>query len=192
METIQSSISQELRKNWGWFFALGALLVIIGIGALGSSAATTLISVMALGVILFVGGCAEVVTSFMAWSWRGFAAYLLMGILMAISGFFLMTQPLAGSATLTVLIATLLLVAGTGRVAFAIVDRYPRWGLGVASGALSVLLGGLVFSQYPSSSLYFIGMIVGCELILRGAGWLSLALGAHRVSKRLDEVHHAA
>jgi len=192
VETIASSISEDLRKSWGWFFALGALLVIIGIGALGSSVAATLITTTALGVILFVGGCAEVVTSFMARTWRGFAAYLLMGILMAISGFFLMTQPLVGSATLTVLVATLLLVAGTGRVAFAIVDRYPRWGWGVASGVLSVLLGGLVFAQYPSSSLYFIGTIVGCELILRGAGWISLALGAHRVSKQLDEVHHAA
>ncbi len=192
METLVSSTSQELRKRWGWFFALGVLLIIVGIGALGSSVAATFITVMALGLILLFGGAAEVVTSFMARSWRGFVTYLLMGVLMAITGFILTTRPLEGSATLTLLVSLWLLVAGTGRVAFAIVDRYPGWGAGVASGLLSVILGGVVFSQYPVSSLWFIGTMVGCELLLRGMAWIGIALGAHRVAKRLGEIHQAA
>ena len=192
METIVSSMSQELRKSWGWFLALGALLVVVGIIALGSTVATTLVTVMALGVILFVGGCAEAVVSFMARTWRGFAAYFLMGVLMAITGFVLMTRPVQSSAALTLLISVWLLVAGTGRVAFAVVERYPAWGASVASGILSVILGGVVFAQYPVSSLWFIGLIVGCELLLRGGTWIGLALGAHRISKRLGDVHQAA
>lgn len=185
METIASSMSRELRKSWGWFFALGALLIVVGIGALGSAVATTLVTVTVLGVILLFGGLAEVVVSFMARTWRGFAAYLLMGVLMAITGFVLLTRPLESTATITLLMALWLLVAGTGRAAFAIVDRYPLWGTSVASGALSVILGGVVLAQYPASSLWFIGMMVGCELLLRGATWIGLALGAHGVSKRL-------
>ena len=191
MNTLVSSMSQDLRKRWGWFFALGVLLIVVGIGALGSSVAATFITVMALGLILLFGGAAEVVMSFMARTWKGFVTYLVMGILMAITGFILTTRPVEGTATLTLLISIWLLVAGTGRAAFAIVDRYPGWGTGVASGLVSVILGGLVFAQYPTSALWFIGTMVGCELLLRGATWIGIALGAHRVAKRLGELHQA-
>jgi hypothetical protein len=39
----------ELRRHWGWYLALGILLIILGIIALGNALLATLASIIALG-----------------------------------------------------------------------------------------------------------------------------------------------
>ncbi len=192
MNTISSTAPPVLRKRWGWFLALGILLVAIGIAALGSTVAATLVSVIALGAFLFFGGIAETLVAFGATGWRGFLVDLVTGILMALVGFGFMTRPLLGSAALTMILAILFLVGGAGRIAVAAVERYTGWGIAVASGVLSILLGSIIYAQYPESSLWFIGMAVGLELMFRGARWIALALGVRSISKRFDDMRHAA
>jgi uncharacterized membrane protein HdeD (DUF308 family) len=188
VETIMSITQQELRKHWGWFLALGIFLIFVGVFALGNNVTATFATVLALGVTLFIGGIVEAAIAFSSMNWRGFGMHLAMGLFMAFVGFVLIAHPDLGSAALTMMLAVLLLVSGTGRVAFAIVDRYPGWGWGVVSGIASVLLGGMVFSQWPSSALWVLGTIVGCEFLFRGINWIALAIATRRASKRLGEL----
>src|SRR6266498_2985830 len=93
-------------KNWGWFLSLGILLVILGVIAISATVFTTLISVMFLGGLLFVGGIFVVVDSFKFWwqKWDGFIIHFLLGILYIIAGLMLLQNPLLGSISLTFLL----------------------------------------------------------------------------------------
>lgn len=70
----------ELKKNWGWFLALGIALVVLGAIALGASVAMTIVSMVLLGWLLIIGGVLEGVHAF--WrerAWGGFFIDLLTG-----------------------------------------------------------------------------------------------------------------
>jgi len=47
---------ENLRKRWGWFLALGALLIVLGTVALGTSVFMTLATMVFAGWLLVVGG----------------------------------------------------------------------------------------------------------------------------------------
>jgi uncharacterized membrane protein HdeD (DUF308 family) len=48
------------------------------------------------------------------------------------------------------------------------------------SAAISVILGGLIISQWPSAGLYILGLFLGIELVFAGVGWLALGLAAEK------------
>ncbi len=70
-----------LRGNWFWFVILGVLLVVLGIVALGSVGIASLAAAKAIGVLLLLGGGAEVVGAFWCRGWSGFFLELLSGAL---------------------------------------------------------------------------------------------------------------
>jgi uncharacterized membrane protein HdeD (DUF308 family) len=175
---------RTLSRQWGWFFALGVFLIIVGAAAAASTTVATLATTMTLGALLFVGGTLDAVVSFTARAWRGFALHLVSGVLTAIVGLVLVAHPAVGSSVITIALAILLLVSGTGRVAFSMVEPYPGWGWGLAAGALSVLLGASVLAQWPFSAFWFLGAVVAVELLFRGTTWIAVSLIAHGAAKR--------
>jgi uncharacterized membrane protein HdeD (DUF308 family) len=48
------------------------------------------------------------------------------------------------------------------------------------SAAVSIILGGMIISQWPAAGLYMLGLFLGVELIFAGAGWLGLGLSTPR------------
>ncbi len=64
------------------------------------------------------------------------------------------------------------------RIFSAVVQRAPNWGWAVFGGSISLLLGALLWSQWPLSGLYAIGLFIGIDLVLDGVTWLVTALRA--------------
>src|SRR5262249_45146442 len=94
-----------LRRNWGWFVALGILQIVLGIIALGASVFVTLATVVLFGWLLLIGGVLSVGHAFWQKQWSGFFIDLAMGILNVVVGFMMIAHPLASAETLTLLIA---------------------------------------------------------------------------------------
>jgi uncharacterized membrane protein HdeD (DUF308 family) len=186
MSSIVAQDMRTLSRRWGWFLALGVFLIVVGVAAAGSTVVTTLATVMTLGVILLVGGIADTVVAFAAREWRGFALHLVNGVLTALVGYVLVARPALSSSVIALALAIVLVVSGTGRVAFSLIERYSGWGWGMAAGALSIILGAFVLAQWPVSSFWFLGLVVAVELFFRGTTWIALALTAHEVTKRVE------
>jgi hypothetical protein len=53
-----------LRGNWSWFVLVGVVLLVLGTIALGSVMIASLAAAVAIGVLLLLGGAAEVVGAF--------------------------------------------------------------------------------------------------------------------------------
>ena len=170
---------EALSRNWGWLLALGILMIILGVFAIGAPVVATIAFQVALGWILVIGGIAEGVHAFMAQDWRGFFFELLSAILYLVVGVLLLVNPLGGALALTVLLAAFLVVEGIFKIIMALrVRDHSGWGWVLASGILSVILGLMIWAKWPASGLWVIGLLIGIQLLFTGWSLVMLALAA--------------
>lgn len=170
----------EVKKNWGWFLFLGLALIALGILAIGSTYYTTALTVVLLGWLLIAGGALQVIQAFWARRWSGFFLSLLVGILYVITGFLFIARPEVSAVTLTLLIALLCLASGAFRMIASLFIRFDEWGWIFLNGLITFILGWLIYTQWPLSGFWVIGLFVGIDLVLSGWSWVVLSLAARR------------
>ena len=167
---------RQVRAKWGWFVALGVLLLVAGGIALANLLTATVASVFVVGALMLVGGIGQIVHAFSVKGWGGFAWWLLSGILYAASGVIAFMNPLLASAVLTLLLAASLLASGALRVWVGLKER-PNggWGWVVAAGVITFLLGLIIAAGWPVNSLWILGTFLAIDLIFQG--WTFIAVG---------------
>ena len=176
-----SSEMAPLRAKWGWIVALGAVYTIAGFFALGSIAMATVASVLVVGVAMIVAGVAEVINAFQIKSWGKFLIWALLGVLYIVAGFVTFENPLLAAALLTLVLGGSLLASGIMRIILAFNMKREAPSIWVAvSGVITLLLGLLILARWPINSVYILGLFLGIDLIIAGAGWIGIGLGLHR------------
>jgi uncharacterized membrane protein HdeD (DUF308 family) len=170
---------EALSRNWGWLLALGILMVLLGLFAIAAPVVATIAVQIMLGWLLVIGGIAQGVHAFMVKGWAGFLLALLSAILYLVVGILLLINPVAGAVALTIIFAAFLVVEGIFKIVMALRVRDHRgWGWLLASGIVSLILGALIWAQWPSSALWVIGLLVGIQLVFTGWALVMLALAA--------------
>ena len=170
---------QELKRNWCWYLSLGILLIVFGTIAIGRSCLFTTMSMVFIGWLMIFAGAAQAFHAF--WKergWGGFFVDLLMGILYVVVGFMILANPQATAVTLTLLIGMFLIFDGLFRIVGAIAVRLPNWGWILLNGAISLLMGIMIWRQWPLSGIWVIGLFVGIQMIFNGWSLVMLALTA--------------
>jgi uncharacterized membrane protein HdeD (DUF308 family) len=185
-QAIQLTGDGELRRSWGWFLALGIVLIVLGTIALGSALLMTVASVFFFGWLLIIGGVMEAVHAFWRKRWAGFFLDLLTGILYVVAGWMMVTNPTESAVLLTLLIAMFLVFEGVFRIVAALAARYPHWGWVLFNGLISVLLGILIWRQWPYSGLWVIGLFIGIEMLLNGWSLVMLSLSARKLPEEVS------
>jgi len=180
-QAIQLTGSDELRRHWGWYLALGIVLIVLGMIAIGSTFLMTIASVFFFGWLLIVGGVIEAIHAFWHKRWAGFFLDLLTGILYVIAGWMMVTNPAGSALLLTLIIAMFLVFTGVFRIVAALVARYPHWGWVLFNGIISLLLGVMIWRQWPYSGLWVIGLFVGIEMLLNGWSLVMLSFAGRRL-----------
>ncbi len=165
-----------LRGNWLWFVVLGVALVVLGIVALGSVVIASLAAAVVIGALLLVGGVAEVIGAFWCRGWSGFFLHLLSGVLSIVVGLLFLRAPVGALAALTLLMACFLMVGGIFKIVAAVGYRFASWGWALASGIIDLILGVLIWQEWPASALWVIGLFVGINLLFRGFNWIALGM----------------
>jgi uncharacterized membrane protein HdeD (DUF308 family) len=177
MQNIAADVIHEGKRNWGWYMALGIALIVIGVVAIGGDVVgATLISMVVFGALIFIGGIVQIVGAFAARGAGNVILLLLVGILDIVVGWMLMQHPAVGALATTLLLATLFVVGGAYRFVSALWLRFPQYGWAAFSGAVTFVLGLMLWNQWPTSALWFIGFAVGLHFIFAGVAWFSLAL----------------
>jgi uncharacterized membrane protein HdeD (DUF308 family) len=163
--------------RWGWFVALGVVQIIVGILCWIDVVAASLAGVIIIGVLLLIGGVAQIVHAFTVRGWSGFTLYLLIGALYIVGGLLLMDEPVRGSLIITIVIAVLLIMGGIARLIVAATHRHMRglW-LVILSGIVSFAVGILLYASLPWSSLWVLGTLIAIELIFHGIAWIQFGL----------------
>ncbi len=165
-------------RSWGWLFLWGIILIILGLLAISLSTLTTFISIIFLGAILFMGGVVTIIDSARFWErgWGSFFLHFLIGVLYIIVGLMLMINPVASAVSLTFILGILYLLLGVFRIIYSTGIGLVRRGWILFSGILSLVLGILILSSWPASSLFVIGLFIGIDLLVWGWTYMLIAL----------------
>lgn len=165
-----------LRPRWGWLLFLGIVMATLGTIALLIVPAATIGIALVAGWLLVLSGIIEMVHAFRVRLWGGLFLHLIGGVLGLLVGLLVVTHPLAGAVTWTLLFASFLSVVGTFRMIAAISLKFPHWGWAVFDGIVSLGLGILLWAEWPWSGLWFLGLSVGISLVLRGWSYVMFAI----------------
>ena len=166
---------EDLRHKWGWFLALGIAMIVLGVIALGMIPIATLATVMVLGWLMVLSGIVEAVHGFQVRGWSGMFLHLAGGVLGVLIGLLIVTHPIAGALAWTLLFASFFTVIGLFRLIGASRLKFPNWGWAAFDGAVTLLLGIMLWAGWPGSGIWFLGMAVGISLVLRGWSYVMLA-----------------
>lgn len=165
-----------LRPRWGWLLFLGIVMATLGTIALLIVPAATLGIALVAGWLLVLSGIIEMVHAFRVRLWGGLFLHLIGGVLGLLVGLLVVTHPLAGAVTWTLLFASFLSVVGAFRMIAAIRLKFPHWGWAGFDGIVSLGLGILLWAEWPWSGLWFLGLSVGISLVLRGWSYVMFAI----------------
>jgi uncharacterized membrane protein HdeD (DUF308 family) len=179
-DALKDAIGQT-RDKWGWFVALGVLLLIFGGIAFGNLFIATVASVYVVGWLMLMAGIIEIIHAFGVKTWGRFFYWLLSGLLYAVAGFFAFDNPLLASAVLTLLLAIALVASGLLRSWVAFNHRPEQgWGWLLVAGVISILLGLIIAMQWPVNSLWVLGMFLAIDLIFQGWSFIAIGLALKR------------
>jgi uncharacterized membrane protein HdeD (DUF308 family) len=163
------------RLRWR-MFALGLACLVVGLLAISFAFIATMTQVIVFGILLLIAGVTEVVHAFMARNMRSFALHLLAAALYLLVGFFMIEDWERAAAVLTLLLAAFFIVGGVLRILFSLGAGFAGWPWVLLNGVVDLVLGVLIWSGWPESGLWVIGLFVGIDLVLHGWSWMSLAL----------------
>jgi uncharacterized membrane protein HdeD (DUF308 family) len=173
---------ERLHRKWWLFLALGLVLIVLGTIGILSSWLFTLATVVFFGWLLVIAGAGVVAHAFWANQWSGFFLQLLSGVLYLVAGWVLAARPGIGAITLTLVIAISLVVQGAFRIGAALSRRGDGWGALLLSGIITLVLGLMIWNEWPLSGLWVIGLFVGIDMLFYGWWLVTLALTARRLA----------
>lgn len=166
-----------LADGWAWLLLYGALALIGGVLALAHPFAASL-TVVTLAAFSFL--LAGVLKMLYARRIRETGAYVIslsLGALFVLLGAALWLNPLAGLMSLTALVAVGFVLIGIAKTAFALQLRELRGaGWVLVSGLLTLILGVMIFANFPYAAATVLGLLLGIELISTGVAFVAAAL----------------
>jgi uncharacterized membrane protein HdeD (DUF308 family) len=175
-EVITSGLLDGIKKNARLAVVIGIIMLICGFVAIGSPLAAGLSVTIVVGVMLIVGGVAQCFLAFQAGAFGKGLLTFIMGALTAVAGFYLFNQPLAGLASITIFLAAYFVITGIFELVSAFQIRPAEgWGLMLFTGIVTLLLGIMIWRQFPLSGAWAVGMLFGIKLIL--SGWSLIFIG---------------
>lgn len=166
----------ELRAHWGWFVAIGILLLVLGVAAVAYALTATLVSVIVIGTFMVIGAVGLIIQAWRVKKWSGFIVWTLSGLLYGAAGLIALLNPLAGALALTLLLGAALIAAGLFRLWVWFQNRSQPGSPWVAlSGLLTLAVGILIAIGWPANSLMILGLLLGIDLLFQG--WSLLFTG---------------
>jgi uncharacterized membrane protein HdeD (DUF308 family) len=165
-------IGKDQAHHWWWFALLGVVLIAGGMFMMGNMIAATVISTIFIGAAFLVLGAFQIIEAFNTSNWSGTILSVALGLLYGLAGIFLWANPLAAAVSLTLVLAATLVASGLVRLWLA----YKHWramgGLLMFSGIIAILAGIVIFSGWPASGLWVLGLCLAIDVFFQGIAWL--------------------
>jgi uncharacterized membrane protein HdeD (DUF308 family) len=163
----------------GWALAGGISMVLLGFLALGDQMVSTAAVATFIGVILMFGCAFQIMKTFSIPGWKSHLWYAVVAVAYGVAGYVFIAHPFQAAIAFTLFLGWAILIGGIFRTFLAFRMRHHRGaGWVLFSAAISIILGGLIISQWPAAGLYMLGLFLGIELIFAGVGWLGLGLSS--------------
>ncbi len=185
ISTVFGSFTSEelltLRSRWGWLLVFGLAICVLGLLALSFVVFATVASIYYVGATMLVAGILQIAYAFQVRGSGPFFTWLLVGLVYVLAGILALVNPLLTSTFLTLLLAVSLVFVAVLRFASGLALRPAASGTWlVISGVIALIAGILVFSGWPSNSLWIIGLLLAVDLFFHGSALAIFALMLRR------------
>ncbi len=189
--TMSKSLTEQVLGNisrkWGWIMAGGLLMVILGIVGLSMEFTMTIVSVVYFGIMMLIGGAMILISAFQAEGWKSKLLHVLIGLLYMVTGVVMIMEPAGSAVWFTLFIAAYLFVVGIMRIITSIQMRgVSGWGWTLLAGISGVVLGVMLYYEWPYSGLWAIGLFVSIDLLMQGISLITIAWAAKQAGRELQ------
>jgi uncharacterized membrane protein HdeD (DUF308 family) len=169
--------SDVLRSKWTLLLFTGIIIVTLSTIALFMVRAPAIGGAVFAGWILTFIGMIKVADGFRLRLWPGFYLHLIGSVLGILIALIVFTNPLNGGLTWRLLFASFLTAVGLIRLIAAIRMKFKYWVYVVIDGIVTLGLGILLWPNWPSHRLLFVGSAVAVFVVLRGLFYVLFLLG---------------
>lgn len=180
METARTIV----KRTSGWLIALAVSFIVLGMIAIIEPAIAGLALTIWVGWLLIFGGLVHMIGAFRAGGFGGAIWQLLLAAVYVVGGLYFLTHTLLALGTLTLFLAGILFAEAVLEIiAFVQSPGEPGRMWRVVNAAITLLLGVMIWSQWPSSSIWAIGTLVGVNLLMTGFSRLMLGMIGRRLAR---------
>ena len=182
----EHSPAEIVRHASTWSIVWGILLIVFGVLAVALPFVAAIAFSIAIGWLLILAGIVHIVVAFHSHRAGRLIWRLLVGVAYAFIGVYLLFHPLLGVASLTLVLAALFVVEGIFDIVLFFAMRSMRgttWVL--VDGIISLILGLFIYLQWPSSSFWALGILVGVSMIVSGIARVMLSAAVRKAGTAL-------
>jgi uncharacterized membrane protein HdeD (DUF308 family) len=181
--TAVDVVRQASTLSIGW----GILLIVLGMAAVGSPFLAAVAVNVAIAWLIVLAGAVHVILAFRAHGAGSMIWKLLVGVAYVCFGVYLILHPVLAVASLTLVLASLFLIEGVLDIVLFVKMRSvggSTWVL--LDGIITLLLGLMIYMQWPSSSAWAIGTLVGVSMIISGVTRVMMSLAVRRAAQTVS------
>ena len=172
-----------VRQASAWSILWGVLLIICGVLAIASPYIAAVAVNVVIAWLIVLAGVVHVVVAFQAHGAGSLIWKLLVGLAYVFFGLYLIMHPALGVASLTLLLASLFLIEGI----LECILFFQMRSLGGSSwilvdGIITLALGAMIYMQWPSSSAWAVGTLVGVSMLISGVSRVMLSMAVRKTA----------
>ncbi len=178
------SVADSVKANATLMTVMGVALAVVGVLALGAPFWAGATVTLLVGCLVLAAGIGQCVFAFQARSFgRGALSFLLGGITVA-CGVVMVAHPILNLAFLTLALAVWFVVTGVFEAIYAVKLRpLEGWHWTLVGALLSVLLGLMIWNQWPLSGTWAVGVLVGVKMLFLGVTLVLLGAAARAAAR---------
>ena len=183
---IESPVIATAKRFTGWNILAAVLFIVLGLFAIIEPAMAVTGITLVLGWLLIFGGVAHFIATLRGRSTRQVFFQILSAIAFVLGGLYVLTHPALAIGTLTALLAVVIFASGLFDIIsyFRLQREHPS-GWMLLNGIVALVLGALIWVQWPSSSAWAIGTLVGVNLLMTGITRLLFGLAGRRLIRHV-------
>jgi uncharacterized membrane protein HdeD (DUF308 family) len=182
----QQNPSDMVRRGSTLSIVWGVLLVALGVLAVGSPLVAAVAVNVVISWLIVVAGVVHLAVAFHRREVGSIIWRILVGLAYVFFGVYLIAHPAIGVASLTLVLASLFLVEGIFDIALFFQVRAVQGSSWILiDGIITLLLGLMIYLQWPSSSSWAIGTLVGVSLIVSGVTRVMMSFAVRKAADHL-------
>lgn len=163
----------------------GVVFTLLGFIAIALPGISTLSTELFIGWLLIFAGAVQLYRTIKSRHAPGFLGSLLISLLYIVFGILLLVFPIAGILSLTVLLTIFFIAEGIAKIILGIQLRpFRRWGWFLLNGILALIIAYIIWSGWPGTAFWVLGLLVGINMIFFGISLMFLAWGIPRIEPK--------
>jgi uncharacterized membrane protein HdeD (DUF308 family) len=176
------AVTIEKKESLSWSIMLSILLMVAGFLAITLPQVAGIAVNLMVGWLLIFSGAVHIVYSWQTRSSGGLVWGILLGLVYALIGGYLLANPVLGLVSLTLGLTFYLFAEAVLELVMSYLLRpLPGSSWLLLDGIVTLILAVMIWRTWPSNTDWVLGTLVGISMVFSGISRLMLSLAARRV-----------